>query len=199
MMMAKVIRKVDKKVLANLNAAIKGFDNLKLKVGWFETNKYPDGTPVAYVASIQEFGVSFTHPGGTQYVIRDGKAVFVKNSFTGPVAGVTGAHAITIPPRPFMRPAIAQNENNWSKVVTQLSKQVLKGSITAEGMMDGLGGIVSGAIAKAITDVSSPPLTAGTIATKRARMADKGTTGSLDKPLVETRLMFDSVTHVVEQ
>ena len=26
------------------------------KVGWFETAKYEDGTPVAYVASIQEFG-----------------------------------------------------------------------------------------------------------------------------------------------
>lgn len=26
------------------------------KVGWFETAKYEDGTPVAYVAAIQEFG-----------------------------------------------------------------------------------------------------------------------------------------------
>lgn len=28
----------------------------KLEVGFFETAKYPDGTPVAYVAAIQEFG-----------------------------------------------------------------------------------------------------------------------------------------------
>lgn len=26
------------------------------KVGWFETAKYEDGTPVAYIAAIQEFG-----------------------------------------------------------------------------------------------------------------------------------------------
>ena len=32
----------------------------KLEVGFFETAKYPDGTPVAYVAAIQEFG----HPEG---------------------------------------------------------------------------------------------------------------------------------------
>lgn len=28
----------------------------KIEVGFFETAKYPDGTPVAYVAAIQEFG-----------------------------------------------------------------------------------------------------------------------------------------------
>lgn len=28
----------------------------KLEVGFFESAKYPDGTPVAYVAAIQEFG-----------------------------------------------------------------------------------------------------------------------------------------------
>ena len=32
----------------------------KLEVGFFDTAKYPDGTPVAYVAAIQEFG----HPEG---------------------------------------------------------------------------------------------------------------------------------------
>lgn len=39
-----------KKLLADLkNAKVS-------KVGWFESAKYEDGTPVAYVASIQEFG-----------------------------------------------------------------------------------------------------------------------------------------------
>lgn len=31
-------------------------NKLKGKVGWFESAHYPDGTPVAYVATIQEFG-----------------------------------------------------------------------------------------------------------------------------------------------
>jgi hypothetical protein len=35
---------------------IDGITDARAKVGWFEANKYPDGTPVAYVASIQEFG-----------------------------------------------------------------------------------------------------------------------------------------------
>lgn len=39
-----------------LRQTIEGFGKLKLKVGFFETAKYEDGTPVAYVATIQEYG-----------------------------------------------------------------------------------------------------------------------------------------------
>lgn len=35
---------------------LKELDGLNAKVGWFETARYPDGTSVAYVATIQEFG-----------------------------------------------------------------------------------------------------------------------------------------------
>jgi len=31
-------------------------DKFNAKVGWFESAKYPEGTPVAYVAAIQEYG-----------------------------------------------------------------------------------------------------------------------------------------------
>ena len=43
------------KKLDNLLKAIK---KARVKVGWFESNKYPDGTPVAYVASIHEYGAT---------------------------------------------------------------------------------------------------------------------------------------------
>lgn len=39
-----------------LIVAIKELDKHEVKVGFFETAKYPDGTSVAYVATIQEFG-----------------------------------------------------------------------------------------------------------------------------------------------
>lgn len=39
-----------------LVATLDGLDNLEGKVGWFESAHYPGGTPVAYVATIQEFG-----------------------------------------------------------------------------------------------------------------------------------------------
>ena len=39
--------------------ALQGIANINLvaKVGFFESAKYPDGTPIAYVAAIQEYGV----------------------------------------------------------------------------------------------------------------------------------------------
>lgn len=44
------------KGVATITAAISGLDKVQGKVGWFETAHYEDGTPVAYVAAIQEFG-----------------------------------------------------------------------------------------------------------------------------------------------
>jgi len=54
--MAKVVRKRNSAVHAKLDKALKGLEDIELKVGWFETTRYEDGTPVAYVATIHEFG-----------------------------------------------------------------------------------------------------------------------------------------------
>lgn len=42
--------------LQRLHVALDQLAGVKGKVGWFESAKYADGTPVAYVATIQEFG-----------------------------------------------------------------------------------------------------------------------------------------------
>lgn len=42
--------------MARLNQAIKDCDKYQSTTGWHESAHYQDGTPVAYVASIQEFG-----------------------------------------------------------------------------------------------------------------------------------------------
>jgi hypothetical protein len=39
-----------------LRRAIADLKRKELRVGWFDTARYQDGTPVAYVATIQEFG-----------------------------------------------------------------------------------------------------------------------------------------------
>ena len=39
-----------------LQAFVKDMADYKVQVGWFPTAKYPNGTPVAYIASIQVFG-----------------------------------------------------------------------------------------------------------------------------------------------
>ncbi len=161
--MATVVRKSDASVWAKLISAVKTFRKLELKVGWFDTSQYEDGTPVAYVATIHEFGSS--------------------------KAG--------IPPRPFMRPTIAREENNWRRFIAQEAPKILDGRQTVEGLFEILGLNISGEIAKSIADVQEPALLEATILAKARKMADSKTVGSLDKPLVESGLMIGSVTYTV--
>lgn len=44
--------------LKGLEEAIKGLEGKVGKAGWFASSKYESGVPVAYVASIHEFGVA---------------------------------------------------------------------------------------------------------------------------------------------
>jgi len=49
--------KVKRKSNPAFDKAIKQLDKAKTaRVGWFESSQYEDGTPVAYVAAIQEYG-----------------------------------------------------------------------------------------------------------------------------------------------
>lgn len=54
-------------------AVLGGLEGLEGKVGWFESAHYPDGTPVAYVATIHEHGAGpiparpFMRPAVAQY------------------------------------------------------------------------------------------------------------------------------------
>lgn len=43
-------------VSVKLGTLLDQLQQKQLKVGWLDTAQYPDGTPVAYVAAIQEFG-----------------------------------------------------------------------------------------------------------------------------------------------
>lgn len=127
------------------------------KVGWFASAKYPNGTPVAYVAAIQEFG--------------------------------HGA----IPPRPFMRPTIAENDNRWRALLRAQMKTLADGKKVKQ-VLTVLASTVEGNIAKAISKVTDPPLKQSTI--DRRFHSKKGSVSV--KPLVDTRLMFNSITSVVE-
>ena len=50
----KVVTKIDQPMKEALDKIVKS--KLKATVGWLESSKYPNGTSVAYVATIQEFG-----------------------------------------------------------------------------------------------------------------------------------------------
>ena len=121
----------------------------EVRVGFLEGATYDDGTPVAMVAAIQEYGA--------------------------PSKG--------IPPRPFMRPTVANHSGEWPD---QLAKTMQHFDYDAEKSLDAMGSLIGGEIRQAIVDVTAPPLKPATIKRK-----------GFDKPLIETGHMLGSVNHEV--
>lgn len=144
-----------------LRVAAQELGKKRLRVGWFDTSKYEDGTPVAYVATIQEFG----YPQGG------------------------------IPARPFMRPTVAEKTNEWKSTLAAGSRQIMAGRLTVEQMLGQFGMMAAGNIAQTISKIYTPPLAPATIA---ARAAKRKSPGVSTKPLVDTGLMIQSVSHKVE-
>lgn len=142
---------------ASLSVALKALDGLIGKTGYFETAKYADGTPVAYVAAIHEFG----YPEGG------------------------------IPQRATMLPTADEKGKPggpWSQVAAKGAKAALNGQTTAAAALEALTLVAAGDVGKAISALTTPALDPRTIAAK-----------GFSKPLVETGLMLQSVTGVVER
>lgn len=55
--MSKIIRTSPNNMRKAIDTAIENASTIVAKVGYFPSAKYTDGTPIAYVASIQEYGV----------------------------------------------------------------------------------------------------------------------------------------------
>lgn len=153
-------------------AALKGLDGVVAKTGFFETSKYDDGTPVAFVAAVQEFGAVIN--------VEDAAAAFQGGSSGG---------SIVIPPRPFFRPTIANKSAEWGALIGRGAHAVLTQGADPVDVMEAVALRAAGDVAKTISTVTSPPLKPSTIRRK------KGAT----KPLVDTGLMIQSVTGVAER
>ena len=142
-----------KEVFRNL----KKIENANLQIGWFDA-KYEDGTPVAQVAMIQEFG----------------------------------APEKNIPPRPFMRPAKMEHAKDWKAQFEKAAKNLHKGRIREEDILNELGDRIVADIRGAIMDVHFPPLKEQTLKTRR------GKGNYSDKPLIDTKRLFDTLDKKVE-
>jgi hypothetical protein len=169
------------KIVRTPGAAINVFKDSNLdskiaKVGWFESDIYPDeieektnkvlqkGLPVATVAHKQEFGDPEER----------------------------------IPPRPFMSTTIDQQRNNWLKKLKSGARAILAGNETPGSVMEAMGALAAGQIRKTITLIKSPKLSKRTIYDRLHRKSNKKTIGALDKPLVDTGIMLNTLTHQVE-
>lgn len=152
-----IIRRIQK--YFDKRKIFKDLDKSEIRVGFFENSKYPDGTPIAYVAAIQEFG-------------------------HGP-----------IPPRPFLRPAEAQNKGKWLQGVADGVKAAIDEKVTVRQALEQVGMVAAGDVRKAIRAVTAPPLKDSTIKARQRRK--KGKKAVSTKPLVDTGQMLQAVTSSV--
>lgn len=121
-----------------------------LRVGFINSATYPDGTSVALVAAINEFGA--------------------------PSRGQ--------PPRPFFRNMIAEKKASWPKAIGDLLKD---NNYDVAKTLDQAGLGIEGQLRQSIADFTDPPLAQSTIDAK-----------GFDKPLVDTGLMLNSISHSVD-
>lgn len=177
---------------------MKRLKNFSIKAGWFENAKYSDNKPVAGIAAVQDGGETINHPGGTPYKFgKNGEVVFVKKDTPNP-AGITKPHTIVIPPRPFMKPSVEDNKEDFVGQIEIISRQFLKGEISEQKAADKIGEAAAGNIKKAIAKVNAPPLKASTVRRKRNQYADKSVTGALTKPLTDSGHLLESVDSKAE-
>lgn len=81
-------------------------------------------------AAIQEYGGTINHPGGTPYFIgKDGLARFVSKQGEGAFhhLPVTKPHTITLPERPYMRPALAAKRQRIRELIKGAIRAAIKG------------------------------------------------------------------------
>lgn len=119
-----------------------------------------------------------------------------------PVAGIAaqneyGNPKLGIPPRPFIRPTIAEKSNEWDLLLENGSRAVLNGSKTMSDVMQILGLKASADIKNAIARYQGTPLKDATVKARMRKKADGQTVGSLTKPLVEEAIMLNTITYEV--
>jgi phage gpG-like protein len=88
--------------------------NLMRSIGWQKgTSPYSRlvGSRGVPYAGIQEFGGTVMNPGGQPFLMIGGRFVPLKKGTTNKSARLTKPHPIVIPPRPYIRPALAENRN----------------------------------------------------------------------------------------
>jgi hypothetical protein len=180
--------------------ALKKLKGMSVEAGWFESARYvagakgngepiPEnliGMAIAKIARIQEFGATINHPGGTKYTKdANGRVKFVSS---GPHDGVTKAHTITIPARPFMRLASVNFAQKRNEVQHKIASQLIRGKINPVQAMGQIGLYMEGCIVDAIKNGAWQP---NSKATERAK--------GFNKPLIDSAQMWQAVASKVHK
>lgn len=100
-----------------------------------------------------------------------------------PVALVAAAQEYT--ERSFMRTTVVEQTQAWNEKLAVLLRQ-------SPEPLTGLGAVVQGDIQEKIASITTPPLLPDTLAARKRRGNNS------EKPLVDTRYLFNTLTYVVD-
>lgn len=101
-----------------------------------------------------------------------------------------------IPPRPFMRPTIADNQMKWLGIVNRmLHKEFQSGKPSILPPFKKIAKVMQRDLQKAILELEAPPLHKATINSRRKRRAagEPYAGFPLSKPLIDTGLLISSL------
>lgn len=165
-------------------------------VGFLEGATYPDkdGTPVANIAAIQEFGGSIKREASEVTIYRKIKkngdfarnGKFVKRSQSNfSTTHHVDAYTIVIPPRPFFRNMISKEGDGWGDAMAAALKDK---KYNAARALKAMGDLIKGQLQSSIRDFTDPPNAASTVAKKE-----------FDDPLIDTGHMLNSVEYAVKK
>ena len=162
-----------------LESAIKKMqssNNVVAKAGWFSSARYKE--------SIDTKTGEIT--GSDKHVAE----IAMQNEFGNPNR--------KIPPRPFMRPALIHGKKLLQEIVDSQAKKILSDQSTVSKALDLVSAKYVGLVKREIKNLYSPPLSPYTIHMRLERRRRKVMTATLTKPLIDTGVMFNTITNVVE-
>lgn len=186
-----------------LDALIKrlGRGEHRVLVGVPAGQKEPEGTSMAMVAAINEFGGTVKSHERAERTLRFSEHAFRNNDgFDSYRFAKKGAKRVilgraraytqqgyTIPARPFLRPAIYNNARRISRVGRQALVEVARGTRAMVGALDLMGVFATGLVKREITTGPAEPNAPSTIKKK----------GS-SRPRIDSGALRQGITHVVE-
>lgn len=186
----KILKDIDGKALDALRDRLRR-DNRVVNVGVPAGPKEEDGTPLAKIAAIHEYGGTINMPARTQTIYRqvsaDGSLKaggrFVKRSRSNFASDhAVAAHKIRIPERPFLRVAIEKNKQAYIRLNRINLARIVRGDTDVPAALSQLGEMAKSHVQTEIRSGNFTPLAPATIKRK----------GS-SRPLIDTGQLVQSI------
>lgn len=102
-----------------------------------------------------------------------------------PVAYVAAINELGPHARPFMKPTADARDAEWSQLMLQLSRQVVRGKMSVVDALTAVGLQVGGDIQKTIATISDPPLSLVTLVARKYKDEGLAITGATIGGIVE--------------